>query len=1008
MRQGFSRELESLLRCADPIAVEKIFAEVELRADYIRRKDQFEANTSVTPALGIRFLDDGIRLDDTLSTKIENTADTSAITDLDKDSPVSFAVVRWAGGDAAELEIHNIRCRLDPGGGGNDVATWRMILYSVVRREENYLGATPAIFIMPIATADVANGGATLPGDFTFDFTNMLPRVLRRHPTDFVDAGVDATNVPTTWIQVLALKTDGSPATFGSWRGGAADVVTGGNTLTARIAENLGGDLIGVWRYTGTPTRPNLSIRTSSYVAATIRFDNPNWLDLGAVPTKTVRFETLERLPFGTSVTYEVRNDADTAFVTFKDGDTTADLAGVGLRQQYEIQITLTPNAGAANLTPHVISVGVKELEETDLSDVAELVQSSVAVDPITLKGSIAEASLSAIRDGEMDFNDRITTVLASNQLGAIVIRRFIAADGLARDKWLHMDDWLLEDYELVGPRIVLSLVSVIALLKRRLPRFDTATNERKLLPFNGATLKAAFEQLIQTELVVPDRRFGPGIEDAVTTVSTEISDSDGKTECDALTHLAGAAMIASQGFIKVVDMLSEEKEVVREFVFEELSELSVTPGFRARIPEFYVGFEFDFTKKRFKKEIRRFHGPALLNLEIAPVDAPDRLADAPSRWIDVQALAEKVAQRTVDTLGTGMIMFTIKSQYAYPELEPGDMVAIETDRFVARDPNVSTRGLKGAIFARGVVQEVRDPWGREFSVWIRSYADLFSAAETVTPLGFAFPVVQAVVPQISGDGDVSANVKTSDALSVKIAHDLTAFSSRATVQAETAINVDSDGNLTTLLRNIAAAEELFISILAYELVAGAGEESVDLYKVKSDQRETTIFGDVDVNDGFSALRNTAAPEIGNVIVTVDGGTAFSNLEDANTNLTTYRVAITVNWNKTASLSFLATVTLATSDAATGGVFTDRDSVTGDAVEPTTTYELLATVALDVDFDLRLTLTYSDPGVDGGKSELTAHGEDNAIPGVQYKKKGVRVSSSRIVLPVGVDLWQVE
>ena len=31
MRQGFSRELESLVRCADPIAIEKIFAEVELR-----------------------------------------------------------------------------------------------------------------------------------------------------------------------------------------------------------------------------------------------------------------------------------------------------------------------------------------------------------------------------------------------------------------------------------------------------------------------------------------------------------------------------------------------------------------------------------------------------------------------------------------------------------------------------------------------------------------------------------------------------------------------------------------------------------------------------------------------------------------------------------------------------------------------------------------------------------------------------------------------------------------
>ncbi len=1006
MRQGFSPELEPLLRAADPIAIEKIFAEVEVAADYIRRKDQFEANTSVTPSGGIRFLDDGIRLDDSLATKIENVSTASSITDLDRDSPWSVGVVKWAGGDPAELEIHNVRCRLDPGGGGTDVKVWRLWLHVVVRREEGYLGATPAIFILPIAFADVSNGGATLPGDFTFDFTNTLPRPLRDHPTDFDDSDGEPINIPTLWLQILALKADGSPATFGSWVSGGADVVTGGNTLTGRTMEKLAGDLGGVWRYTGTGPPPNCSIRTSGYVAATIRFDNPNWLDLGAVPTKTVRFETLERVPFGCSVLYEVRNDADTAFVAFVDGDTTDDLAGVGLRQQYEVQITLTPN-GAGNLTPHVISVGVKELTETDLSDVAQFVQQSVSVDPVTLRGSISEASVMAIRDGEQDFNDRITTVLAGNQFGKIQIRRFIAADGLARDKWLHMDDWLLEDYELAGPRIVLALISVLGLLKRRLPFFDTASMTRKLLKFQGVTLKAAFESLLQNQLIVPDRRFGPGIEDAVTTVSIEIDDSDGKTEADALTTLAGGALIASQGFIKFVDLLSE-KEVVRRFVFEEISEVSVTPGFRQRVPVFFVPFSYDFEKRRFKSEIRRVHGLALLNLEIAPIDAPDRLEDAPAKWIDQQPLAEKVGQRTVDSLGTGMILFRIRSSYAYPELEPGDLVAIETDRFVARDPNVTDRGLKGSIFARGVIQEVADPWGREFTVWVRSYSDLLSASETVTVEGFAKPLVAAVVPTISGDGDVTANVKTTDALSVKIAHSTTAFPTAVTVRAETAIAVDTDGNLTTLLRNISETEELFISVLAFEKADGTGEESVDLYKVKSDQRETTIFGDVDVADGFSTLRNTAAPENGDVIVTADGGTAFSNLEDANANLTTYRIAITVDWNKGGTLVGIATVSLAVSSAATGGTFATKDSVGGDSLEPTTTYELQATVAIDADFDLRLTLSYTNPGADAGKSELTAHGEDNAIPGVQYKKKGVRISSSRVVLPVGVDLFQVE
>ena len=270
-------------------------------------------------------------------------------------------------------------------------------------------------------------------------------------------------------------------------------------------------------------------------------------------------------------------------------------------------------------------------------------------------------------------------------------------------------------------------------------------------------------------------------------------------------------------------------------------------------------------------------------------------------------------------------------------------------------------------------------------------------------------PLVRAVVPDISAEGDVSINVKVAYALSARYAYSLLNDITRADVQVADAENVDAEGNLQTLLRNIGEGEVLYIAVLAYESSDGAGTESTDLYRVRSNARETIIYGDVDVEDGFSAARNAAAPENGTVVLTAEGARAYSHLEDANSNLTTYRATVTVDWNKFGTLSFLAIITLWYSDDAASGTWIWASSDGGDsAVSGSEVLELLATAILDAGYDLMVELTYSNPGVDDGKSEVIVHGEDSTPAGVQYKKKGVRVSSSRIVLPVGANLWQVE
>lgn len=129
------------------------------------------------------------------------------------------------------------------------------------------------------------------------------------------------------------------------------------------------------------------------------------------------------------------------------------------------------------------------------------------------------------------------------------------------------------------------------------------------------------------------------------------------------------------------------------------------------------------------------------------------------------------------------------------------------------------------------------------------------------------------------------------------------------------------------------------------------------------------------VTDGFSGSQNAAAPENSDVSITTLGGTAFSNLEDANTEPTTYTVFFDVD---TMSLLSGETITVHLDhNSSSGGTswtnVASRQYVDGENLSDES---LSADLALGADFDLRLRVT--GEGVPGSQETDGFSGTRNA------------------------------
>lgn len=158
--------------------------------------------------------------------------------------------------------------------------------------------------------------------------------------------------------------------------------------------------------------------------------------------------------------------------------------------------------------------------------------------------------------------------------------------------------------------------------------------------------------------------------------------------------------------------------------------------------------------------------------------------------------------------------------------------------------------------------------------------------------------------------------------------------------------------------------------------------------------------------DGWSAAQNATAPENGDVTLSADGDVVYVNLEDADAaSAATYRSFFQVS--NSSRLGFgLFKVELGFNSASTSTSFTLGDSRIFDAESNSTQEELSVNTQLGTDYDMRLRLSYTVAPATSGQVTITAHGEDNAVPGVQWDKITGGVEESMTPSTGQKVLWQ--
>jgi len=463
-----------------------------------------------------------------------------------------------------DFVLDSIEAELDPAfGGSQEVAEWVCRLY--VQAEPDNTELDPGQRLVPISSNVVTTAGGSV-ARVTFDFTgaNVRPASYRSQ----------------VYVTIYGIQSDGSPAGNCGWRSDntSASYTENGHVLTGRS--------ISIDPITGTATIgsagavPNIKVVQSSYAAATLTFDTGSPPTLAATPTGTVEFSVLFQEPSGSSLVAQVRNDADTAWVTFEDGDTTDDLAGVGKRQTYEVQFIFTPGTGT---TPILSRFEVRELDRTDLDDLATVIpRGAMAIDPIRLRGEIMEYDIEIIRDGVRDYRDFISDLLSTTDIDGIEFELYMGHPDLDRSDWLLLDRALVDDHEDFQSKVVVKCLSANRELEQPIPQVKGTGSSLTSDPltYSGQTLKAVYDDVLANQIDLASRFIGPGVGNTSVTVTNEVDKGTARELLDAIAYIDGGGVIASQGQIQFRQLYaSGAKEIAAIWPKEEVAPQSVSPG---------------------------------------------------------------------------------------------------------------------------------------------------------------------------------------------------------------------------------------------------------------------------------------------------------------------------------------------------------------------------------------------------------------------------------------------
>jgi hypothetical protein len=430
---------------------------------------------------GFDLLDNGdVRLHDTVTTLLSKAGPpNSYLTPLTRTFPLHVAMIEWGGTESPDIELKRIKIWLNPrtGAATRQVVKWKLDLYALIQ-EVNLGGGLPHTLyygkIVDSVVVDVTNDAEGL---VTFDYSGLT--VLSRPKPKFSNLprqiGVPTFNHPTTFLAVTALDKDGNGAgNVGMGIDtGTPNAASGGNILSSRQILAVASGAAGDGRDGGADAGcPIITIDYGTYTSATINFTT-NPLNLGSAPTGDVQLIAKHNVPAGCSVVTRIRNDADSAFVPYTDGQWMIADLGLTPSTTRKWQVDLNTNvAGGSNLTPTLREIGMEALTELNFVRQTKITGGDWAIDPRTMKGEIPEITITAIRDGDRDYADAITELLANNHIADIRFRLYWGDEGLARKDWGHVDDFFIDGSHPRGASISLKCLTPLCLLRDSVPRF--------------------------------------------------------------------------------------------------------------------------------------------------------------------------------------------------------------------------------------------------------------------------------------------------------------------------------------------------------------------------------------------------------------------------------------------------------------------------------------------------------------------------------------------------------
>ena len=434
MRAGWvgNGALQKRLQRRD-LAARPIVEALEVTAEDVKdTRPEFEAADSLT---GLEVLDQGVVLADAGATPIDHSGTVATdpgdtdITNLPNPSSIrpgdliTAMEVRWGANTDRDQELRTLTVRLDAdldGVGGNpqDVTEWRCQLFRISRESELPF---PAEFeLEPLGLPRTALPGGPDPEDVVFDLGPNHPKV------GDPPSGNDGSLGPRTLIFVWGVNANEATPSNVGWK---AETVSsapfGAHELRAfqYTVANEGGPETGntVWeRLNAVSTLGRLRLDTGAFSDATIQFSGAgNRVDLGEVPTQPVEFTISGDQVADSALEGQVLRDGGDPgtpgdWVTFTDGQTTDDLANVGLRQTYEIRANLI--AGTFS-SPTLQRLGARLVGRTSLDLLATVTGAVWSFDPVSHRSRITKAVVRVIRDGGPDFRDLATRLASENFL---------------------------------------------------------------------------------------------------------------------------------------------------------------------------------------------------------------------------------------------------------------------------------------------------------------------------------------------------------------------------------------------------------------------------------------------------------------------------------------------------------------------------------------------------------------------------------------------------------------